>query len=124
MYRLAHALRSSDPPEIAAAFDAKIQAYFAGKLPHAKDLVLSLFDFLMSNKVPPHPPPPRRPQSTIMPHFGENHSTWIPFRDAIIRSLTTGVFVDSVFYVEDSTELRPLFFCGSIISPLIKKISG
>ena len=41
MYQLARAVRSSDSPDIAAAFDTKIQEYFAGKLPHAKDLVLT-----------------------------------------------------------------------------------
>ena len=117
-------MRSSDPPDIAAAFDAKIQEYFAGKLPHAKDLVLGLFDLLASNRMLPHPSPPGSSQSTITPYSDVNHGSWIQLRDAITSSLTTGVFLDSMFYVEDSMELRPLFFCGSVFPALIRKISG
>ena len=40
------------------------------------------------------------------------------------RSLTTGIFLDSILYVEDSTELHPLFFCSSIAPASFKKITG
>jgi len=124
MYRLAQAVRSSDSPGVAVAFDTKIQDYFAGKLPHARDLVLGLFDLLASNRMSPHPSPPGSSHSTITPYSDVNHGSWIQLRNAITRSLTTGVFLNSMFYVEDSMELRPLFFCSSTIPAAIKKISG
>ena len=124
MYRLAQAVGSSDSPGIAAAFDTKIQEYFAGKLPHAKDLVLGLFDLLASSRMSPHPSPPGSSHSTITPYSDVNHTSCVNLRNAIIRSLTTGIFLDSMFFVEDSVELRPLFFCTSIIPASVKKISG
>ena len=124
MYRLAQAVRSQDSPAIAAAFDAKLQEYFAGKLPHAKDMVLGLFDLLASNRMSPHQSPPGSSHSTITPYSDVGHGSWIQFRDAITRSLTTGIFIDSMFYVEDSMELRPLFFCMTIALTPFKKISG
>lgn len=122
--RLAQVIRSPDSPSISAAFDIKIQEYFAGKLPHAKDLVLGLFDLLTSNRIPSHPSPPESPHSTMIPYSNVNDGSWIQLRDAITRSLMTGIFLDSMFYVEDSTELRPLFFCSSIAPTSLKKISG
>lgn len=124
MYRLAQAVRSSDSPGIATAFDTKIQEYFAGKLPHARDLVLGLFDLLASNRMSPHPSLPGSSHSTTTPYSNVDYSHWVRLRDATIRSLTTGVFLDSMFYAEDSMELRPLFFCGSISQAFIKKIPG
>ena len=124
MYQLARAVRSSDSPDIAAAFDAKIQEYFAGKLPHAKDLVLGLFDLLANNRMSPHPSPPGSSHSTITPYSGVDHGSWIQLMNALTLSLTTGIFLDLIFYAEDSTELRPLFFCSSVMSASIKKISG
>ncbi|KAF9648607.1 hypothetical protein BDM02DRAFT_2235999 [Thelephora ganbajun] len=123
MHRLAQVVCSSDSPGIAAAFDTKIQEYFAGKLPHAKDLVLGLFDLLASSRVSPHPSPSGSSHSTITPYSNFNHGSWSQLRDAIIGSLTTGVFLDSIFYMKDSTELRPLFFCSSVIPASIEKIS-
>jgi hypothetical protein len=117
-------VRSPDPPGISAAFDIKIQEYFAGKLPHAKDLVLGLFDRLANNTIPPPPPPPGFPHSTIAPYSDAGHGSWTQLRDAIARSLETGIFLDFMFYVEDSIESRPLFFCSSITPAPFKKISG
>ena len=117
-------MRSSDSPDVSAAFNIKIQEYFAGKLPHARDMVLGLFDLLTSNGMSPHPSPTGPSNSTIMSYYGVNHRSWVQLRDAIIRSLTTGIFLDSMFYAEDSTELRPLFFCSSISPASFKKISG
>lgn len=115
---------SSESPGPVAAFETKIQEYFAGKLPHAKGLLLSLFDFLASNKVSPHPSPPGSSHSTITPYSNVNHGNWIHVKAALIHSLTTGSFLDVVFYAEDSMELRPLFFCSTILPGFVKKISG
>ena len=127
--RLAQAVRSSDSPGILAAFDIKIQEYFAGKLPHAKNLVLGLFDLSTNNGIPPHQysPESSSPGSshpTIAPCFDVNRGSRIQLMDAIARSLTTGIFLDSMFYIGNPTELRPLFFCSSITPASFKKISG
>ena len=124
MYQLARTVRSSDSPDIAVAFDTKIQEYFAGKLPHAKDLALGLFDLLANNSMSPHPSPPGSSHSTITPYSNVNHGSWTQLVNAVTRSFTTGIFLDSMFYAEDSTELRPLFFCSSAMPASIKNISG
>ena len=117
-------MRSSDSPDVSAAFNIKMQEYFAGKLPHARNIVLGLFDILTSNGMLPHPSPTGPSHSTVMPYYCVNHRSWVQLRDAMIRSLTTGIFLDSMFYAEDSTEPRPLFFCSSITPPSFKKITG
>jgi hypothetical protein len=121
---LAQAVRSPDSPEISAAFDNKIQEYFAGNLPHARGLVLGFFDLLANNRMSPHPSSTASSHSIIMPYSDVNHGSWFQLRDAMIRSLTTGTFLDSMFYVEDSMELGPLSFCSSIAPALFKQISG
>ena len=123
MYRLAQAARSSEPSGVATALETKIQEYFAGELPHARDLLLSLFDFLASNKMSPHPSPPGSSHSTITPYSNVNLGNWINIKDALIRSLTTGSFLDLVFYVEDSMEVRPLSFCSSVL-PASMEMTG
>jgi len=123
MYRLAQAVRSSEPPGIATAFETKIQEYLAGELPHAEDLLLSLFDFLATNKMSPHPSPPRPSHPTIMSCSNVNKGSWMQVRNALIHSLGTGSFLDSASYVEDSMELRPLFFC-SFVLPGSVEIAG
>ena len=117
-------MRSSDSPDISAAFDAKVQEYFAGKLPHAGNLVPGLFDLLASNRMSPHPSPTGSSHSTITPYSDVNYGSWFQLRDAITRSLTTGIFLDTMFYVKDLIELRPLFFCSSITPALFRKIPG
>ena len=115
MYRLAQVVRSSESAGVATAFETKIQEYLAGKLPHVKDLLLSLFGFLASNRMSPHPLLSGSSHFTIAPYSNVNRGSWIQIKNALVHSLGTGTFLDLVFYVKDSMELRPLFFCSSVL---------
>ena len=117
-------MRSSDSSDILTAFDTKIQEYFTGHHVHSKNLVLGLFDLLASNRMSPHPSPPASPHHTTTSYSDANYEDCIWPKDAIIRSLTTGIFLDSMFYVWDTMEQRPLFFCSSTTPGLLNKISG
>jgi len=123
MYRLAQAVRSSESPGVVTAFEIKIQEYYAGKLPHAKGLLLSLFDFMASNKISPHPSPPGSSHSTTTPYSDVDYGNWTRVMNALIHSLKTGSFLDTVFYVEDTMELQPLFFCSSVL-PVSVEMAG
>ena len=117
-------MRPPVPPDVSAAFDAKMEEYFAGKLFHAGDLVFRLFDLLENNRMSPHPSPTGSSHSAVTPCSDVNHGSWVRLRGAIARSLTTGIFLDSRFYVGDSIGQRPLFFCSSIAPASFKKISS
>ena len=101
-----------------------MQKYSAGELPHARSLVLGLFDLLENNRMSSHPFPTGSLHSTVVPYSGVGRGSWFRLMGAMTRSLTTGIFLDSTFYVEDSMELRPLYFCSSVTPALFKKISG
>ena len=113
----------------------KFEEYAAGKLPHARDAMVTLYDLLSGNE-PPGPtalsaPGCKPSQTSSRPAGGGEPQDWENLKDAIMASLTTGVFIDCRFYAPVTSDqprnplnLQPLHFCSSINPGVVQKLNS
>lgn len=124
--QLARILLSTDSSPTLQALKDKIEAYTRGQLPHAKDILPSLYELMDSDEAFKETPtqPLAPPNKAITGGDREG------LKDALTWSLTSGTFLDSQFYALDSKslsgapEVRPVYFCsivgGTFLPKLIK----
>ena len=124
--QLARTLLSTDSSPVLQALKDKIEAYTRGQLPHAKDILPSLYELMDSDEASKETPT----QPFVPPNQAIAGGDWEGLKDALTWSLTSGTFLDSQFYVLDSKslsgtpEVRPVYFCsivgGTFLPKLIK----
>lgn len=113
----------------------KFEEYAAGKLPHAGDAMVMLYDMLSGNgpsgptalSAPACGPSP----TSLQPAGGGGAQGWDNLKDVIMRSLTTGIFIDCRFYAPVTSDqprkppnLQPLHFCSSINPRVVQKLNS
>lgn len=113
----------------------KFKEYASGKLPHAQDTILMLYDLLSVDKplgfggklLLSSQLPLLAPLSTT----GRRVQDWVDLKDAIVESLCSGIFIDSKFYApvssiqpSDPPNLQPLYFCSSFNPAVVQKLNS
>ena len=125
--QLAHTLLSTDSGPVLDALKDKIKFYTRGQLPHAKEILMALYELMERSepfkKTPVQSPAPSKRGIAC----GDRKS----LKDALTWSLTSGSFLDSQFYALDSRppagapRIRPIYFCsmvgGTFSSKLVKR---
>ena len=122
--QLSRTLLSADPGPALHALKDKIKAYTRGQLPHAKDVLPALYEFMGKGEelteTPTEPP--------AYPEQGVADGDWKGLKDALTRSLTSGSFLDSQFYALDSNPqagtptIRPIYFCSMVGGTFLPKL--
>jgi len=120
---LAHNLLSSVEPWKTAALKRKIEHYTSGALPHAQDVLPTLYHRLANplsmSMHTPHPAqtPPR------------DGFDWQVLKAELTKSLSSGNFLNMELYAPASRsesggqpELRPLYFCSAVGGEYTAKI--
>ena len=125
---MARTLLSTDSSPALHVLKDKINAYAAGQLPHAKDILPALYELMETDEAfkettPLAPPPAPSKRVTA-------GGDWEGLKDALIWSLASGSFLDSQFYALDSKPragvpmIRPIYFCsmvgGTFLPRLVK----
>jgi len=123
--QLAGALLSTDSSAAWRALKDKIKAYNRGQLPHAKDILPALYEFLDSDEAFKGIPA----QSPAPPNKGIAGRDWEGLKDALTWSLTSGTFLDRQFYALDSKSgsgapgIRPVYFCSIAGDKFLPRVS-
>lgn len=115
------------------ALRGRSKEYAAGKLPHAQDAVLMLYDLLSGDNALGSGwalPPGSQSPSVSFPPTEKRVWDCVELKDAIVQSLCSGIFIDSKFYAPvTSTQpnhppnLQPLYFCSSVNPVVIQKLN-
>ena len=116
------------------ALRLKFKEYASGKLPHAQDAIVTLYDLLHGDRTLGSSgglPPSSQLPLISSPPTGKNTQDWAELKNAIVGSLYNGSFIDSKFYApvtssqpENSPNLQPLYFCGSVNLTIAQNLSS
>ena len=112
MKQLARTLLSTESSPALRALKDKIKAYAAGQLPHAKDILPTLYELMETDEAFKATPLSAPSERVIA------EGDWERLKDALTWSLTSGSFLDSKFYALDSKPragvpmTRPIYFCS------------
>ena len=122
--RLARVLSSSDSDHVLGLLKAKIKSYGHGELPHAEDILPTLYELMESNESVKETPLP----AATPPNQQASSGDWEGLKRALTRSLTSGTFLDSQFYAIESRPLtglpkiRPIYFCSTVGGSFASKL--
>ena len=122
--QLARALLSTDSGPALHALEDKIEAYSRGQLPHAKDVLPTLYELMESDEAfrgtPTQPPAPSKQDRIGRGRGG--------LKAALIQSLRSGSFLDSQFFALDSKPqvgtptIRPIYLSSMVGSTFLSKL--
>ena len=123
--QLARVLLSSDSDHVLGMLKAKIRSYCHGELPHAEDILPTLYKLMESDESVKETSLPAAAPLNQQASSGD----WEGLKSALTDSLASGTFLDSQFYAVESRSLtglpkiRPMYFCsmvgGSFASRLV-----
>lgn len=119
---LARNLLSSIEPWKAAALKRKIEVYTSGALPHAQDVLPTLYHRLAN----PLRLSMRTPHPFQLPQRGDFN--WGALKNELMKSMSSGTFLNMELYAPESRSpagqqnLRPLYFCSAIGGEYTAKI--
>ena len=114
--QLASVLLSSDRGSTLGLLKTKIKSYGHGELPHAEDILSTLYELMESDESVKETPLP----ATAPPNQHASSGDWEGLKRALTSSLASGTFLDSQFYVVESRSLaglpkiRPIYFCSTV----------
>jgi len=76
-------------------------------------------------------PPGSQSPSVLPPPTAKRVQNWVELKDAIVQSLSSGVFIDSKFYAPVTSiqpnhppNLQPLHFCSSVNPVVVQKLNS
>jgi len=111
--QLTRVLLSSDSGPTLGLLKAKIKGYAHGELPHAENILPTLYELMESDEELPVP-------AAILPDKQATGGDWEGLKRALTSSLTSGTFLDSQFYAVESRsstglpKIRPVYFCSKV----------
>ena len=114
--QLARVLLSSDSGPTLRLLKTKIKSYGHGELPHAEDILSTIYKLMESDESVKETPLP----TTTSPNQHASSGDWEGLKSALTSSLASGTFLDSQFYVVESRSLaglpkiRPIYFCSTV----------
>jgi len=122
--QLARDLLSSDSDSVLGLLKAKIKYYGHGELPHAEDILPTLYELMESDESVNEIPLP----AAAPPNQHASSGDWEGLKGALTSSLTSGTFLDSQFYAVESRSLaglpkiRPIYFCSTVGGSFASKL--
>ena len=122
--QLARVLLSSDPSPTLELLKMKIESYGHGELPHAEDILPTLYELMESDECVKETPLPAAAPSNEEATGGD----WEGLKRALTSSLTSGTFLDSQFYAVESRsptglpKIRPIYFCSTVADSFASKL--
>ena len=122
--QLARMLLSSDSGPTLGLLKTKIKSYGHGELPHAEDILPTLYELMESDESVKETPLP----ATAPPNEEATEGDWEVLKRALTSSLTSGTFLDSQFYAVGSRSLtglpkiRPIYFCSAVCGSFASKL--
>ena len=121
--QLARVLLSSDS-DPTLELKAKIKSYGHGELPHAEDILPTLYELMESDEPVKETPLPAATSPSRQASSGDREE----LKRALTSSLTSGTFLDSQFYAVESRSLaglpkvRPIYFCSTVGGSFASKL--
>jgi hypothetical protein len=104
----------------------KVVSYTYGKLPHAEEILPALYELMESDS--------SLKETTLSAAASPNEQAtggdWEGLKRALTRSLTSGTFLDSQYYVVESRsptgwlETLPIYFCGEVGGSFAPKLAA
>ena len=123
--QLARVLLSSDCGSTLGSLKTKIKSYGHGDLPHAEDILSTLYELMESDESVKETSLP----AAAPPNQHASSGDWEGLKRALTSSLASGTFLDSQFYVVESRSLaglpkiRPIYFCSTVGGRFASKLA-
>jgi len=117
-------LLSSDCGPTLGLLKTKIKSYGHGELPHAEDILPTLYELMESDESVKETPLP----AAAPPNEEAAGEDWEGLKRALTSSLTSGTFLDSQFYAVESRllvglpKIRPIYFCSTVGGSFASKL--
>ena len=114
--QLAGVLLSSDCGPTLGLLKTKVTSYGHGELPHAEDILPTLYELMESDEPVKETPLP----VAASPNEEAGSRDWEGLKRALTSSLSSGTFLDSQFYAVESRsstglpKIRPIYFCSAV----------
>ena len=124
--QLARVLLSSDSGPTLGSLKTKIKSYGHGELPHAEDVLPTLYELMESDESVEETSLPAAAPSNQQASSGD----WEGLKRALTNSLSSGTFLDSQFYAIESRSLaglqkiRPIYFCSTVGGSFASKLAA
>ena len=109
-------LLSSDSGPTLGLLKTKIKSHGHGELPHAEDILPTLYELIESDESVKEAPLP----AAAPPNEEATREDWEGLKRALTSSLNSGTFLDSQFYAVESRllvglpKIRPIYFCSTV----------
>ena len=122
--QLARVLLSSDSGPTLGLLKTKIKSYGHGELPHAEDILPTLYELMESDESVNEIPLP----AAAPPNQHASSGDWEGLKSALTSSLTSGTLLDSQLYAVESRSLadlpkiRPIYFCSTVGGSFASKL--
>ena len=122
--QLARVLLSSNSGPTLGLLKTKIKSYGHGELPHAEDILPTLYELMESDESVKETPLP----AAAPPNEEAAGRDWEVLKKALTSSLTSGTFLDSQYYAVESRsspglpKIRPIYFCSTVDGSFTSKL--
>jgi len=122
--QLARVLLYSDSGLTLGSLKMKIKSYGHGELPHAEDILPTLYELMESDESVKETPLP----AAAPPNEEATGGDWEGLKRALTSSLTSGTFLDSQFYAAESRpsiglpKIQPIYFCSTACGSFVPKL--
>ena len=122
--QLARVLLSSSSGPTLELLKTKVKSYAHGELPHAEDILPTLYELMESDESVKETSLP----AATPPNQQASSRDWEGLKQALTSSLASGTFLDSQFYAVESRSLtglpkiRPIYFCSTVGGSFASKL--